>query len=270
MFDGVNKEEEEASLENLKLSIESGFQRLIRFGMQQDLYVSAGGDGEEEEEEEVLVKHVSFIGTRVFVPDSEYGDASQVVSAFPNNLAIPSTNIRPSSPANEGQQHDTFNGYDGYETPSFNQESNGDYDTTREGNRIGIVLASITLAVLAFLGAMWCSNCRWCRRRDRHVPLVADNWADAPPTDAEQPFSSNVEDGVVPVTTIAPDANNDIVKAADSGRSILSDTTIEDMIYEDFGEEDQESAGDNIDDDIDDNDIDSSQAELVLNTPEMN
>jgi hypothetical protein len=38
---------------NMILSIQSGFQRLIRFGMQEDLYVS--GD----------VKHVSFIGTRI-------------------------------------------------------------------------------------------------------------------------------------------------------------------------------------------------------------
>lgn len=46
---GIPAEEKE----NQKLSIESGFQRLIRFGMLQELYVS--GD----------VRHVSFIGTRI-------------------------------------------------------------------------------------------------------------------------------------------------------------------------------------------------------------
>ncbi|KAL3923513.1 MAG: hypothetical protein SGILL_001614 [Bacillariaceae sp.] len=51
---------------NTRLSIESGFQRLIRFGMQQGLYVSGN------------VKHTSFIGTRIVLDD---GNGSGVNNA---------------------------------------------------------------------------------------------------------------------------------------------------------------------------------------------
>ena len=60
------------SLEDLELSIQSGFQRLIRFGMQNDLYVS---DQEDEAEKKVLVKYVSFIGTRIVIENSGDGDS---------------------------------------------------------------------------------------------------------------------------------------------------------------------------------------------------
>jgi hypothetical protein len=43
---------------NTKLSIESGFQRLIRFGMQEGLYIS-----------DDTAKYVSFIGTRIYAGD---------------------------------------------------------------------------------------------------------------------------------------------------------------------------------------------------------
>eukprot|EP00536_Pseudo-nitzschia_multiseries_P001302 jgi/Psemu1/322015/estExt_fgenesh1_pg.C_160020 len=65
-------EEEGTTLEETKLSIQSGFQRLIRFGMRQGLYLSEEtedtGDDDGIEQPAVVVKHVSFIGTRVFAP----------------------------------------------------------------------------------------------------------------------------------------------------------------------------------------------------------
>ncbi|KAL3925770.1 MAG: hypothetical protein SGILL_000188 [Bacillariaceae sp.] len=51
--------------EKARLSIESGFQRLIRFGMQQGLYVSGN------------IKHASFIGTRIFPSDSGVNSAER-------------------------------------------------------------------------------------------------------------------------------------------------------------------------------------------------
>ncbi len=60
------------SLEELELSLQSDFQRLIRFGMQQDLYVS----DEEENDEDVLVKYVSFIGTRIVVDGTDGEESS--------------------------------------------------------------------------------------------------------------------------------------------------------------------------------------------------
>lgn len=64
--------EDELSLEELELSLQSDFQRLIRFGMQQDLYVS----DEEENDEDVLVKYVSFIGTRIVVDGTDGEESS--------------------------------------------------------------------------------------------------------------------------------------------------------------------------------------------------
>jgi hypothetical protein len=56
---------------NTRLSIQSGFQRLIRFGMQEGLYIS--GD---------VVKHVSFIGTRIYV-----GDESPPINILEGDVA---------------------------------------------------------------------------------------------------------------------------------------------------------------------------------------
>lgn len=61
--------ETESSLDDLELSLQSGFQRLIRFGMQQDLYVT----DDDDDEQEVLVKYVSFIGTRIVTDENEFG-----------------------------------------------------------------------------------------------------------------------------------------------------------------------------------------------------
>ena len=68
--------ESESSLYDLELSLQSGFQRLIRFGMQQDLYVT---DEDDDGEEEVLVKHVSFIGTRVVTDENEFDGGINVI-----------------------------------------------------------------------------------------------------------------------------------------------------------------------------------------------
>ena len=60
---------------NMILSIQSGFQRLIRFGMQEDLYVS--GD----------VKHVSFIGTRIVGGNGiDYNSNNGGTDAQTNNI----------------------------------------------------------------------------------------------------------------------------------------------------------------------------------------
>jgi hypothetical protein len=64
---------------NTRLSIESGFQRLVRFGMQQGLYVSGN------------VKHVSFIGTRIFVNDGSDSGVNNVQRG--GNHPADSTNI---------------------------------------------------------------------------------------------------------------------------------------------------------------------------------
>ena len=62
--------DDESQLADLELSIQSGFQRLIRFGMQQNLYVS---DEDDNDDNEFQVKYVSFIGTRIVSGDAEDG-----------------------------------------------------------------------------------------------------------------------------------------------------------------------------------------------------
>ena len=147
-------DDESTSLEDLELAIQSGFQRLIRFGMQQNLYVSKE---EDVYDHELLVKYVSFIGTRV-VPAEEDG-------------------------ADTGDPAPSLNLLD----EDIGEQSNG-----RNGSVVGLVVASIGIigvaGLLAAASTKETPNDEANGDRNNlpsHVPLTEDNGATGGDVDAQ-------------------------------------------------------------------------------------
>jgi hypothetical protein len=122
-------DEASSSLADLELSIQSGFQRLIRFGMQQDLYVSGEDD---EKDEEVLVKYVTFIGTRIVSGEVEEGDVGSTSSSLPPNTET------------ENSESSTVDRVDGGD-----QQIN----SSRRSSLLAVVGAAVGALVLAGIGA---------------------------------------------------------------------------------------------------------------------
>ena len=125
-----------SQLADLELSIQSGFQRLIRFGMQQNLYVSEEDDNDDSE---FLVKYVSFIGTRIVVGDAE--DGEETVDDETNTTSSTSGTI----------EEDTTL------PPLLNGLDDGDIDESNPSKKgvAGLAIASIGIVALAaFLAAI--------------------------------------------------------------------------------------------------------------------
>ena len=79
------------SLEDLKQSIQSGFQRLIRFGMQHGLYLSDDSEDDDRHGDGVVVSHVSFIGTRIPANNNESGEVAPAAETKAENSRPQST-----------------------------------------------------------------------------------------------------------------------------------------------------------------------------------
>jgi hypothetical protein len=160
----------------LKLSIESGFKRLIRFGMQRDLYISVVGDDDDDEagtndsrtdKNEVIVKQVSFIGTRIVsdnnddedngtlvargVDDDDEGEKDNEETTENKNGDTPTTAT--------AKYDDGYNDYNG-ELSSLNLSDSTTVSSNDTTHVTGLVLGSVGLVIFAFLVAMLCSTPR--------------------------------------------------------------------------------------------------------------
>jgi hypothetical protein len=158
----------------LKLSIESRFKRLIRFGMQRDLYVTieeddddeAGNDDSRTNKNEVIVKQVSFIGTRIAFDNNDDKDNGTLVARGEED----DDGEKDSEETTENKNGDTtttttekyddgYNDYDG-ELSSSNLSDSTTISSNDTTNVTGLVLGSVGTVVFALLVAMLCSASR--------------------------------------------------------------------------------------------------------------
>jgi hypothetical protein len=158
----------------LKLSIESGFKRLIRFGMQRDLYVSieedndneAGNNDSSTNKNEVIIKQVSFIGTRIVFDNNDDEDNGTLVARGEENDDGEKVNEKTTENKNGDtsttttvKHDDGYNDYDG-ELSSLNLSDSTTISGNDTTNVTGLVLGSVGTVVFALLVAMLCSKPR--------------------------------------------------------------------------------------------------------------
>ena len=155
----------------LKLSIESGFKRLIRFGMQRDLYISveddeAGNNDSRTNKNEVIVKQVSFIGTRIVSDNNDDEDNGTLVARGEDDdegekdNEVTTENKNGDTPTTATAKYD--DGYNDYndELSSLNLSDSTTVSSNDTTNVTGLVLGSIGLVIFALLVAMLCSTPR--------------------------------------------------------------------------------------------------------------
>ena len=159
----------------LKLSIESGFKRLIRFGMQRDLYISVVGDDDDEagtndsrtNKNEVIVKQVSFIGTRIVSDNNDDEDNGTLVARGEDDddegekdNEVTTENKNGDTPTTATAKYDDgYNDYNG-ELSSLNLSDSTTVSSNDTTNVTGLVLGSVGLVIFALLVAMLCSTPR--------------------------------------------------------------------------------------------------------------
>jgi hypothetical protein len=165
-----------STLAALKLSIESGFKRLIRFGMQRDMYVSIVEEDDDDEEgnndsrtnkkSEVIVKQVSFIGTRIVFDNSDDKDNGTLVAKEEEDNDDGERDNKETMKNKNGdtttttiKYDDGYNDYDG-ELSSLNLSDSTTISNNDTTNVTGLVLGSAGIVVFALLAAMLCSTPR--------------------------------------------------------------------------------------------------------------
>lgn len=181
---GVPSEEEQTQ----KLAIESGFQRLIRFGMRQGLYNS--GD----------VTYASFIGTRLedAVPPAPLPSAGPVPDVSGDNNTV-------SNQGSDADDMDVDGSTNSNKTSSVNDlESNGSSTNasspgTVEGQKAGIIIGSVGAVVLCLL--VW--SLLAVRRRKQAVAAAARDESDdsSDLEDAEEGLKSMPSDDMAVIPT---------------------------------------------------------------------
>ena len=178
---GINNDwngKDARSLSALKSAIQNGFEQLIRFGMQQDLYVS-----EEDNSNGVLVKHVSFIGTRVVNGNME-GAGTQIKE----NDGL--TNATSTGAYGTEDNEASLSSPDDTDSPSLNLINDGttiNGSDTNRSNIVGIAFGSIAIIIVAALIAFKSKNAE--KIQSSHVPLAADETA--APIDIERQLNTN-------------------------------------------------------------------------------
>jgi hypothetical protein len=134
-------DESSSSLADLELSIKSGFQRLIRFGMQHNLYVSG-----EDDDDEVLVKYISFIGTRIV-----FGDANEEEKIVDDEMVQVNEKDETTSTTTTGSTSDTKDEESTF-PPLLNLLDGGIDESNPSKNGVaGLAVASIAIIALAAL-----------------------------------------------------------------------------------------------------------------------
>eukprot|EP00535_Pseudo-nitzschia_heimii_P008601 CAMPEP_0197176730 /NCGR_PEP_ID=MMETSP1423-20130617/2550_1 /TAXON_ID=476441 /ORGANISM="Pseudo-nitzschia heimii, Strain UNC1101" /LENGTH=564 /DNA_ID=CAMNT_0042626139 /DNA_START=112 /DNA_END=1806 /DNA_ORIENTATION=+ len=235
LLDGIH-DDNSMSLPDLELSIQSGLHRLIRFGMQHNLYVS---DEDGNDDKEVIVKYVSFIGMRVSsavnrnpVDDKSVNDGMLVqeeestpttFDASHSNGGTTSSNKKHTNAAHHGN---------GESLPVTSLILETNERNISRGNIAIIVMVSLGITFVALLLAVKATELKTNRSEDdvdSHIRGVADEEG-APQTDIER--QSVMNDAIIAEIPASDGDGNDL-KASRTGVSVLSESTIEDEIYED-------------------------------------
>lgn len=229
---GSDTEDDDSSLANLKMSIESGFQRLIRFGMQQDLYVSGEADVGDSNSEEVLVKHVSFIGVRVIVGDDDEPKKDEIIyDTKGEDEDEMTTETEESSPIKDEDEDEMTT--DTEESSPINESNRGiDENKVSSRGRVAIFLPITAIIVLAFIFVARTKRRQNADNDDsvyNNSSLAVDKGVNTP-VDIEQQVATN--DASVAESPARSGKGGD--------HSFFSQTTIEEAVFEDGASADSE------------------------------